>query len=221
MHVSRIALGIVLGVATAGAAAALYKWVDEKGRVQYSDKPPTEKDKGGVQMTNRGVVVKKLEGGMTAEQKKAKDEEDARKRADQQKALEQKRHDVALLQSFSSAREIDMKRDREVQAIESVIANLRGQERTVTERIVDDRRRAEQLDRRKEAAPDSLKEDIKRAEAEKKVIGEEIVRREQDIKATHSKYDALKHRYLELRPEGAAGSIMQPTSAAPQAASKK
>ena len=51
--------------------------------------------------------------------------EEARKRAEDARAAEQRRQDSALLQSFTTVQEIDMKRDREIHAIEIAIANLR------------------------------------------------------------------------------------------------
>jgi hypothetical protein len=216
----RLLLAAVLACTFASTHGALYKWVDEKGRVQYSDKPPIDKGKGGVEMSNRGVVVKRLEGGLTPEQTKAKEEEELRKKADEHKAQEQKRQDAALLQSFTNAQEIDMKRDRELQSLDAVIGNLRGQERSVNERMVEERRRAEFYDKRKKPPPDSIKDDLARSENEKKVIAEEIVRRQQEITATRSKYEALKKRYLELRQQDQA-SIAAPTTAAPQPPAKK
>jgi len=198
MSVERLAIAAILTLAVAGAHGALYKWVDENGRVQYSDRPPGS-DKGGVQLSNRGIVVKKLEGGLTPEQQKAKDEEDARTKAEKAKAEEQSRQDTALLQSFSSAEEIDLKRDREVQGLNAAIANLRSQEKRVSERLADDRRRAENYRRRKEPVPDPVKQGILRGESEQKVLDEQIKRKLDEIDVIGNKYASLKKRYLELR----------------------
>jgi hypothetical protein len=198
MYVERLACAAILVLAVAGAQGALYKWVDENGRVQYSDRPPGS-DKGGVQLSNRGIVVKKLEGGLTPEQKKAKDEENARAQAEKAKAEEQRRQDTALLQSFSSAKEIDLKRDREIQGLNAAIANLRSQEKRVSERLEEDRKRAESFRRRKEPLPDPVKEDIVRGEGEQKVLAEQIKRKLDEIDAIDNKYASLKKRYLELR----------------------
>ena len=224
MRVDLITACVVLSLAGSGAGAAMYKWVDEKGRVQYSDKPPADREKGAVQMTNRGVVVKKLEPGMSAEQKKAKEDELARRKQEDSRSAEQRRQDNALLQSFTSVQEIDMKRDREVQSIDTVIANLRGQERSVSERLAEDRTRLEGYGMRKKPAPDALKDDVQRNEAQTKVIRDEIERRHQEILDTRTKYEALKKRYQELREQehAAAGAPSAPPAAtAAQAPAKK
>src|SRR5262245_14158993 len=55
----RLGLGAVFVLAAASADGALYRWVDENGRVQYSDTPP-QKDRSAVQLSNRGMVLKKI-----------------------------------------------------------------------------------------------------------------------------------------------------------------
>ena len=215
MFVSRVALGLVLAATVTLAGAALYRWVDENGRVQYSDTPPDKK--GAVQLSNRGVVLKKIDA-LTPEQQKARDAEDARKRADEARAADQRRQDSALLQSFTTVQEIDMKRDREVQALEIAIANLREQERALGARLAEDRRRAELLEKAKKPLPDGYKEDVLRTEADRKVIEDEIKRRYDDIASIRARYDALKKRYILLRQEAA---MVEPASATAPAPAKK
>lgn len=217
MFVRRLAFGAVIVLATAAVDAALYRWVDENGRVQYSDRPP-QKDRSAVQLSNRGMVLKKIDGALSPEQQKAKEADEARKRAEDAKALEQRRQDSALLQSFTTVQEIDLKRDREVHAVEIAIANLREQERTLGARLAEDRKRAEVLDKGKKPMPEALKEDILRAEAEKRVLEEEIKRRYDEIGTTKSRYEALKKRYILLRQEAA---LIEPASAVSPAAAKK
>jgi chromosome segregation ATPase len=214
MFVRRLALGLVLAATVTVAAGALYRWVDEHGRVQYSDTPPDKK--GAVQLSNRGIVLKKIDA-LTPEQQKIRDAEEARKRADEARAAEQRRQDSALLQSFTTVQEIDMKRDREVQALEISIANLREQERSLSARLAEDRKRVEALERSKKPPSDALREDIVRAEAEKKVFEDEIKRRYDDIASTRARYDALKKRYILLRQEAA---MIEPASAAAVPAKK-
>ena len=213
MFVRRLALGLVLAASVSVAGGALYRWVDEHGRVQYSDTPPDKK--GAVQLSNRGIVLKKIDA-LSPEQQKIRDAEEARKRADEARAAEQRRQDSALLQSFTTVQEIDMKRDREVQALDISIANLREQERLLSARLAEDRKRAEWLEKSKKPPPEGFKEDIVRAEAEKKVIEDEIKRRYDDIGSTRARYDALKKRYILLRQEAA---MIEPASAAAPAAS--
>jgi len=224
MRTERLILAGALTLLSLSASAALYKWVDEKGRVQYSDKPPAESGKGGVEMSNRGVVKKKLDTALTPEEKRAQEEEAARRRAEQQEAFAKRRADNALLQSFSSVQEIDMKRDRELQAIDAIVSNLKGQERTLLDRLNDDRRRVEAQAKRGKPPADGVKEDLARTEAEVKVVRDEIHRRTQEAADTKVKYEVLKRRYIELRQPGAADvtpASMTAPAPPPQKSSKK
>lgn len=219
MHLERAAAALLLSLALASSHAAMYKWVDENGRVQYSDKPPADQGKGAVKMTNRGIVIEKIEPGITPEEKKAREEELARRKEEELKAAEQRKQDKALLQSFTSVEEIDMKSDREVQAIEAMIANLRGQERSAAERLADDRRRLDGYVRRKKPPPESMHEDIRQSEAQVQLIRDELERRQQEIAATRTKYQALRKRYQQLREEERARAAAAPSTA--QAAGRK
>jgi hypothetical protein len=216
VQVRKVLIACCLGAAAAGAGAALYKWVDDQGRVQYSDTPPM-KNKGGVQLSNRGIVVKKFEGSLTPEQQQAKEEAEARKKAEEARLTEQRRQDSALLLSFTTVDEIDRKRDREIQGLEQAIVNLRGRAKAVAASIAEDRKRLEAYDQSKTQALERLKGFIQRGEAEKKAIDDEIKRKTDQIAATRENFDVMKKRYLELKQSP---SVIQPASAGSPSAKK-
>ena len=43
------------------AAPTVYKWVDEKGVVHYTDKPPETTDKASVELNKQGVPIRRIE----------------------------------------------------------------------------------------------------------------------------------------------------------------
>ena len=220
MRAERLALGVAIALAMTSASAALYRWVDERGIVQYSDKPPDGKAKGGVEMSKGGTVVKKLDPTLTPEAQKAKDEEEARRKAEERQAILQRRADHALLQSFTNVGEIDRKRDREMQSIQTLIVNLKLQERNVSERLDDIRKRLKADAKAGTPGAAGLLDDLAGGEAELKLIRSNIERRQLDIGTTRSHYDALKTRYLELRQPDATPSRLAPAVAAPSPAKK-
>ncbi len=213
------AVGVLVTVA--GASAALYRWVDEKGEVQYSDKPPDAKGKSGVAMSKRGIVLKKLDAPLAPEQQKAKEEDEVRRKAEEQQALAQRRADNALLQSFSNVQEIELKRDRELQMLEATLGTLRNQERSLVERIGEDRQRLDAYAKRGQPAPGSINDDIARAEAEARSVRSGIEKREKEMAATRDHYDALRKRYLELRQQDTNPATATPASATSSTSLKK
>ena len=104
------AMGCLLGAAA--ATGATYKWVDDQGVTHYSDKLPDTASGATMQMTKSGMVFRKSEPPPTPEQIKLRAEEEAKNREAAKAAVEQKRRDDALLNSYTNEREINLVRDR-------------------------------------------------------------------------------------------------------------
>ena len=148
----RLLLGAVALVLAAGGAAAdeqrLYRWVDDQGRVHYSDTvPPDQAGQRRQIKTTEGATVGTVEPPPSREQLEA---EAARRQAEEQaearrEAVERRRreHDRMLLMTFTSVEEMQTARDERLGAIESQIA-------LVQSRIDKLQQRREQL--RQEAA---------------------------------------------------------------------
>ena len=72
-----LALGLTL-VAASAEAGKLYKWVDEKGVVHYGETiPPEYKDRASVEMSPRGVVIRRQDAYVPPDPKKGEDIIDA------------------------------------------------------------------------------------------------------------------------------------------------
>lgn len=123
----RILLIAALTVAQS-ALATTYKWVDEHGRTQYGDTiPPQYVKQGSEELNKKGVVIKRTAGALNEEQRKAKLEADAKKKDEEYQALEQKRKDRALLSTYTSEKEIDLIRDRNLRPFDQQIKEMEGE----------------------------------------------------------------------------------------------
>ena len=108
------------------APATMYKWVDEKGVTQYTDTmPPQHINRGMTEMNKTGVVVKKVEPALTAEQLKTREDESARQKELGKQAEERRRRTLALLGTYTSEQEIDLARDRNTQQIDVAIRSAK------------------------------------------------------------------------------------------------
>ena len=59
----------------------MYKWVDDKGVVHYTDQvPPDAVNKGNVQLSPQGIPIRKIAPATTPEQRKAREAEPERQR---------------------------------------------------------------------------------------------------------------------------------------------
>lgn len=119
--VSRRRHGVVLGLIAALLAppvvAAAYKWVDKHGVTHYgSTIPPEYADRSSVELDERGRVIR-TEEVLTPEQRQARDVAAAQQRSEARAALEQQRHDKALLNTYRSELEIDAASNRDIQLL--------------------------------------------------------------------------------------------------------
>src|SRR6185436_2671347 len=106
---------LVALLVVAPAAHAAFKCVDEKGKSHFQDTPPAACGNVVIYEVNAsGSVIRKIEPSASGGAAAAAKNVDADRRA-----AEQKRRDRALLNSYSSASEFDVARDRNLEIINS------------------------------------------------------------------------------------------------------
>lgn len=95
------------------AHAGIYMCKDATGRTLTSDRPiPECADRAMIEYGNNGVIKKEIPAPLTAEQKREKLAQQAKKKAADAAADEQKKSDRALLARFRSESEIEQARAR-------------------------------------------------------------------------------------------------------------
>lgn len=197
---SRIALILVLAVSSQAAWAAMYKWVDEKGVTQYGDTlPPQYVNQGNAELNKKGQVIKKTGRAVTAEERKALEEEAAKRKEAEQKEIEQKRRDKALLDTYTNVSEIDLSRDRNLQATQAQIDSTQVRIKSVQGRLDGLRNQANTITKNNRPIPADLAAEIKETEGEIKQMQESIGRRKQEIEAIKARFEDDKKRFRELK----------------------
>lgn len=197
---SRLALILVLAVSNQAAWAAMYKWVDEKGVTQYGDTlPPQYVNQGNAELNKKGQVIKKTGRAVTAEERKALEEEAAKRKEAEQKEIDQKRHDKALLDTYTNVNEIDLSRDRNLQATQAQIESTQVRIKSVQGRLDALHKQASIVIRNKNPVPADLAAEIKEAENEIKHMQESIGKRKQEIEAIKVRFEDDKKRFRELK----------------------
>ena len=197
-----VVAAILCGLSTSGAART-YKWVDDKGITHYGDTiPPEFKDKANAELSKRGITIRKTDQALTPEEIRARQDEEARAKQEELRAKEQKRRDQALLQTFTTERDIELKRDRDLQQIELGIANNQSVLKGAEKRLAEYRARAEALTTAGKPIPDGLKQDIESDEGEKQRLEALIGQKRQELGGVREKYDDYKRRFVELQSAG-------------------
>ena len=200
-------LPLLLLALYAPLAGAAYKCVDERGLTHIGDTPPAGCASVVMyEVTKRGAVIRRIDPTMTDEQAKAKAEADAKRAIADKAAAEQKRKDTALLATYSSDKEFDVVRDRN---IEPLTRNIKGAQ----DRIRDVEKRSKQVDEemefytagkskataKKAEVPVSLASEKERLVKEKKSLVASIASLEKEIEDTRSKFDNDKRRWVALK----------------------
>ena len=216
--VSLIALVFALGAFQAQAQTGkIVCWKDKAGKtVGCGDKvPPEYQDNATKELNKRGITVNASDPALTPEQKKTLQAEADRKAAENQHAAEQKRKDKALLDTFTTVKEIDLKRNRDIQLIESNIEAQQTNLKNANDRQADARNRIEQFKKENKPVPAPTQEEYDRSEAAKAKIQAQITQKRKDITDLNQQYDDMKKRFAELTaPAPAAAATPTPAPAA-------
>ncbi len=122
------ALAIAAGIA-GHSQAQLYKWVDENGKVQYSDTvPPTAVDRARKELRSDGTIKQETQRAATAEERRLaamKAVEDAKLKAIQD---ERDRKDKALLSTYTDIADFDRVRNRALAIMDAEYQSLAERE---------------------------------------------------------------------------------------------
>jgi hypothetical protein len=197
----------LLGTAHA-QGAKIVCWKDASGKVVgCGDKvPPEYQSSATKELDARGVTRKQTESVEEANQRRSREQELARVRAEEEKkALGQKRQDTALMETYSNEKEIDLKRDRDLQVIDLQIEQLTVALKNTTQRYNEARVRAEAADKNKKPVGPVAKEELERLANEKQ-------RFEQSISAKNKEKEELRAKYAEYRKRFAELKAQQPTA---------
>jgi len=199
-----VVAGLALALTLADAAAAkIYKWTDERGVTHYGEMiPPEYKDQAAQEMSHHGITLRKWDAAaastITPEQRKAAEDKAAREREDKQRAFEQRRRDLALLNTYTSPQEIDDARDRNLQLPSQAIRGLEPRLKRAQERLTSLEQQAAGLAKAGKRVPEALHADTADQKVEVETIQAEIERHKAQIQAIRAKYEEDKKRFLEV-----------------------
>jgi hypothetical protein len=169
---------------TSTAHAEIYKWKDAQGVVHYGDTmPPQVAGSATTEFNKKGNIVKQNAAALTPEQraKLAADEAEAAKT--KQATIEQKRHDTALLNTYTSPAEIDLARDRSLEQYKLVLTGTNA--------------RLTPLRAKQKKLPLKSAEYIETTQRITDLEGI-IKKTNQDMADTTAKFDADKAHFIEL-----------------------
>ena len=196
-------------------------WKDKSGKtVGCGDKvPPEYQDSATRELDKRGVTRKTTETRRGAGQARGPGEGSRRRqKAEEKKRLaEQKRQDSALLNTYTNEKEIDLRRDRDLQVVDSQITQLQVLHKNATDRH-NEVKGAHRCGREGRKARVGRPEGRARARRGRHSarLEQSIAGKEKEKEEIRKRYADMKARYIELR-----GGTPPRQPAAPAAPAKK
>src|SRR5258706_1971821 len=189
----------ILAAASASAQQVplrMYKCVDAKGKTYYTQIPPPEcLGRDTQEMNKSGTMIRKAphEVRLTPEQQSAREADRKKKQAEEERAKEERRKGAALMNTYSSEKDID---DARARALKEAEAAIKETER----RIAEAKKRQKELDSEKEVyvkkpMPVKLKQDISNIEIDIKNHTDLLDAKQKEIGTINAKYDEDKRRY--------------------------
>ena len=187
----------VLAPALAQAPQRMYKCVDARGKVYYTQVPPRECLGRDTQELNQsGTVMRKTERPPTPAELQAREAERMKKAEADERAKEERRKNTALLNTYSSEKDIEDQRERALKEAQEAIE--------ATEKsIVGAQKRQMELEAEKEfyvkkPMPAKLRQEIGNVDIEIKNSTALLEAKKKEISTINAKYDEDKRRYAEL-----------------------
>ena len=185
-----IALILINGGASA-ESKRIKKWVDEHGVTHYGDMlPPEYAGHQSTEMNSQGVTVRRKASATSHKDKQA---------GKPTELSEQDRRDKALLNSFTTAKEIDLARDRNLQMDQASLQSLKLRLTDAEERLQKTNAAIAEFSQKKKPVPADLAETQTLQQAEIGKIHEQMAQKQASMEATRQRFDNDKQRFIELK----------------------
>lgn len=197
--IKKIALIIhCLAWAHAGSAE-LFRWVDEDGKVHYSDQVPAKDiDKGREVLNQGGRVIDKVEPARTPEEIAIYEEQQRIEKIRKEREAKQYARDRALLATFTTVKDLEKARDERIALVDQTIKIAYG-------RLIKHQNELIKLDKTRNnfkeneaEVPEWVVENSSQLSSQINIIEEYILGRELEKNKIKTKFDQDITRFKEL-----------------------
>lgn len=211
MRKATLFLALLSGLVAAGTSYAqkstesktTYKWVDEKGVVHYGDSVPAEYSQREQRVLNsQGLEVQRRQAELSAAAAAAQ-------AAKQKEESQRKQHDMFLISTYPSVKEIEQVRDVRLDQINGQITASEAYISSLTTRVDGLKQRSllfapYNTNPNARRMPDDLAEEMVRALSELRTQNAALTTRRGELAEVKDLFDADIKRFKELRASAAA-----------------
>ncbi len=195
--------GLMAGSAVAENKSTTYKWVDEKGVTHYGDHVPSEySQREQTVLNNQGLEIQKRQAEMSPKEAAAYAEK-------QKEESRRKQHDMFLISTYPSVKEIENVRDVRLDQINAQIVAAEAYITSLTTRVEGLKARALNFapyntKPNARRMPDDLAEEMVRAMSELRTQNSALSTKKTEHQNVVASFDADIKRFKELRTSAAA-----------------
>lgn len=188
-------------------AGSVYKWVDKDGNVHYTNTPPPEaSQQERTVMDERGNVTDTLAAPKTIEELEAERKLEVERLEAERLAKDQAAKDNMLLQTYTSAEEMELARDGRLAALEAQVKVVSGTISSLDAQLADLEGQAKGFSENGKPVPQPIQNRIKKTRAELLQNQKFLLAREAEQEEIRQKFGADIERFKELkRGRGQAG----------------
>lgn len=195
-----IVISLVASLHCSIAVAKLYKWVDEDGRVHYSDQmPPDQSERRHEVKNEQGITVQHVREAKSPEEIE-RDRELAA--ADERRAEEGRRRaqrDEALLDTFPTERDLLLTRDNRLEALDAIIFLTERQLANVEVRIQKQLALNNERQQLGVEVSEGAEEALKSLERQKLRLVSQLEVKQEERAELYTQFETDLDRYRELR----------------------
>lgn len=191
--------GLVLLTASGSALAArTFCCTDDRGVRACGDVLPEScRNRAYSEFNEKGQKVRSQEAPLSEAQQAARDAEQKKKREEDKQALEQRRRDQALLNTYTSEKDLDTARDRQIAEIERSMKQTQEKLDAATKTKAKLGKETEFYSHK--PLPADLKESIRRNEADMQTQNNALASKAKEIETARARFEADRQRLKELR----------------------
>ena len=192
-----IGAGLLLPLLAAPAwARTIYCCELDNGKKTCADLVPPQCTGRAVTEIGAGGVVRRHAAPATPEER-ARAEAEARRQAEEiNRAAVERQRNKALLDTYSSVQEIELRRDRQITEIERSVEHLKNEQLELNKRRDKLKRQFDALAGK--PVPPDLAAQRQSLDDDQKSLDEQLQMRKQEIETTRTRFDDDKRRYEAL-----------------------
>lgn len=189
---------VMLAMSSAAWSQTLYRYVDQNGKVHYSERPPIEATgRATDKLGPSGTVKSRTNAAPTAEERAAAEAERKRKEQEETEARVENRRTQAILNAYASEADIEKARAESLRPVREIINETEAKVARLDARWKELDVEAKALQGK--PIPPRLRMDLRQVETDRNALQQLLESKQKEERAITTRFDEDKRRYVEGR----------------------